>query len=185
MKPEERQRRILALLERESGLSAGQLAHHFQVSRMTIHRDLRQLFHQGSLIRIYGGVVAKSMPQGFELGRCSVCSRPALPHQRCELHHPDGAVEVACCAACGLGQFMLQGSLSQLWVGDQISGRRLRGVEAVYLVNSLASPCCQPSLLSFADEVEAALFQAGFGGVVAHLEEALEFLRIAEGLNGK
>ncbi|WP_020677387.1 DeoR family transcriptional regulator [Geopsychrobacter electrodiphilus] len=184
MTPEVRQSQILTLVSRESGISAGQLARHFQVSRMTIHRDLDRLVEQNLLLRIHGGAVAKPLVRGPSELSCSGCERPILPHQRCELHQADGTVSVACCAACGLRQFMQQDGGVSVLVGDQISGRMFPAIGAFFLVNSLAAPCCQPSLLSFYDEQEAALFQSGFGGSVAHMAEALEFLRVAEGLNG-
>jgi len=184
MKPEFRQLQILNLVGRESGISAGQLARHFQVSRMTIHRDLNRLVEQNLLLRMHGGAVAKPVTRDAPDSRCSGCPRPALPHQRCELHHLDGTVSFACCAACGLRQLLAQAETSRVLVRDLISGRILPGEEAFFLVNSLASPCCQPSLLSFFDAQEASLFQAGFGGSVARMEDALEFLRVAEGLNG-
>ncbi|MCF6179148.1 MAG: DeoR family transcriptional regulator [Geopsychrobacter sp.] len=186
MRIDERQRKILSLLARESGISAGQLALRLQVSRMTIHRDLRSLLERGLLLRIHGGAVAKSvLAQETISGYCDVCDRPLLPHQRCEIHKADQPVDHACCAACGLRQLIRQaGSIHSVRVGDHISGRMLPADEACFLVNSLAMPCCQPSVLSFANEDEVVLFQAGFGGSIARLDEVLEFMRVAAGLTG-
>ncbi len=184
MKREVRQREILTLLDRESGVSAGDLAQRFQVSRMTIHRDLRSLLKQGLLLRIQGGAVTKGLVRAATKNHCSACRRRLLPHQCCEILRADGSLDVACCTACGLRQFSVQPAAEQFLVGDQVSGRMLPAEDAYFLVNSLASPCCQPSFLSFASESEVALFQAGFGGSIARLDEALEFLRVAEGLNG-
>ncbi len=182
MKREERQREILNLLDRQAGISAGDLARQFRVSRMTIHRDLSSLLSQGLLLRIRGGAVTRgrsSAPQE----NCSVCARRIVPHQSSEVHCLDGSVDIACCAACGLRRSIERGGGGQILVGDHISGRPVLAAEAFFLVNSLASPCCQPSLLSFASENEVSLFQAGFGGSIARLEEALEFLRVAENLD--
>ena len=183
MKRELRQREILTLLDKESGISAGSLAQRLQVSRMTIHRDLLSLREQGLLLRIHGGAVTKGRARAAVEGQCSVCAGRLLPHQSCEIQGADGSLAVACCAACGLRQFSLGSKATQLYVGDQISGRMLLAEEAFFLVNSLASPCCQPSLLSFAREDEVALFQEGFGGSIARLDEALEFLRVAKSLH--
>ena len=184
MKREARQRDILALLEKESGLSAGHLAQRFQVSRMTIHRDLRNLFRQGLLLRIHGGAVTKGLVRDSGKVGCSGCDRGLLPHQSTEIYWIDGSLGAACCTACGLRQVSRRPEIERFYVGDQISGRMLLAEDAYFLVNSLAAPCCHPSFLSFASETEVSLFQAGFGGTVARLEEALEFLRVAEGLNG-
>jgi hypothetical protein len=184
MKRVVRQREILNLLDRESGVSAGELARHFQVSRMTIQRDLRSLLSQGLLLRIHGGAVTRVSARAATKNNCSACGRRLLPHQGSEIRRAGGSLDLACCAACGLRQFSTKPEGGQLLVGDKISGRMLLAEEAYFLVNSLASPCCKPSFLSFASESEASLFQAGFGGSIARLDEALEFIRIAEGLNG-
>lgn len=184
MEKEARQRKILTLLDRESGVSAGNLAQRLQVSRMTIHRDLRSLFNQGLLLRIQGGAVIKRLVHAAPQAGCSACERRSLPHQCSEIRRADGALDLACCAACGLRQFSRQRGAGQLFVGDLISGQMMLAEEAFFLVNSLATPCCRPSFLSFGREDEATLFQAGFGGSIARLGEALEFLRVAEGLTG-
>jgi len=183
MKREVRQHEILTLLDKESGISAGDLAQRLQVSRMTIHRDLHSLLRQGLLLRIHGGAVTKGFVRKAAETQCSACQRQLLPHQYSEIHGVDGSLNVACCTACGLRQFSGRSRAVQLFVGDQISGRMLPAEDAFFLVNSLASPCCQPSFLSFSCESEIALFQAGFGGSIARLNEALEFLRVAEGLD--
>lgn len=183
MKREARHHEILVLLDKESGISAGDLAQRFQVSRMTIHRDLNSLLKQGMLLRIHGGAVIKGHNRSAEDSHCAACKRRLLPHQCGEIRREDGSFDVTCCAACGLRRFSSQSEAAQLFVGDQISGQMFLAEDAYFLVNSLASPCCQPSLLSFSSENEVALFQAGFGGSIARLDEALEFLRVAEDLN--
>lgn len=183
MKRAERQHRILTLLGKESGLSAGDLSRRFQVSRMTIHRDLQSLFEQGLLLRIHGGAVAKGVAHLSVKDFCSACERSLVPHQRSEVICADDSIVVACCAACGLRQYSALPTAERLLVSDQIGGRMLPAEEAFFLINSLASPCCKPSLLSFASESEVALFQAGFGGSIARLDEAVEFFRVAEGLS--
>ncbi len=182
MTRDERQHSILALLDRESGLSAGELSKRFQVSRMTIHRDLQSLFSRGLLLRIHGGAVAKKHSPSSREGFCSVCVRRLLPHQQSQILRADGSIAVACCAVCGLQHFLVAADAERLLVGDQINGRMLPADEAYFLVNSLAAPCCHPSLISFGSESDVALFQAGFGGVIARLDEAIEFLRVAENL---
>lgn len=183
MTREVRQREILILLDKETGISAGDLAQRFHVSRMTIHRDLRSLLKQGLLFRIQGGAVKKELVvKGGAAEHCTFCRRRLLPHQCSEITKADGAVEVACCPACGLRQFSRHAASEQFLVGDQITGMMFRAEDAYFLINSLVSPCCQPSILSFADKGEVTLFQSGFGGSIARLDEALEFLRVAEGL---
>ena len=179
---EERRRRILALLHEKSGISAGELARCLGVSRMTVHRDLENLRQRGQLLRIRGGAVARQGGVKPEEGACSACGNLLLPHQRCELRVDGQAPIVACCTACGLRQCLALAGQGRLLVCDLISGRGLPAEEAFFLVNSMAAPCCRPSLLSFADQEQVALFQAGFGGSIGRFEDALEFLRVADNL---
>lgn len=58
MKLRERRALILNLVERESGLSVGELSRRCGVSQMTIRRDLEALGRRGILIRMHGRAVA-------------------------------------------------------------------------------------------------------------------------------
>lgn len=182
MTREERQQKILTLLEREVGIAAGDLARRFGVSRMTIHRDLESLDSRGLLRRIQGGAARRIPVTKSQTAECSCCDRPLLPHQNCQLFGAGGESSLSCCASCALRSLLEKPKIDQLLVGDLISGKMLPAEEAFFLINSQASPCCPPSLLSFASEYEVTLFQAGFGGTVARLQDAIQFLRIAEDL---
>ena len=183
MKRDERQRRILSLLSEEAGISAGTLAQRLGVSRMTIHRDLESLGRKGLLQRVRGGAVFRTSAVEAAVSACGACGALLLPHQRCHLQVEGRAPLTACCAACGLRQLLTAAGEACLEVSDLLSGRMLPAEDAFFLVNSMASPCCRPSLLSFADEGEVTLFQTGFGGSIARLDDALEFLRVAENLS--
>jgi len=56
--PYARKKEILEMLKRSDFLDINQLSQKFNVSYMTIHRDLKELEDQGVVSRIYGGVVA-------------------------------------------------------------------------------------------------------------------------------
>ncbi len=58
MLPEERRRRILELIETAGSVSVEELAQQFQVSEMTIRRDLRILEGDGLLRRVHGGATS-------------------------------------------------------------------------------------------------------------------------------
>ncbi len=61
IKPEQRQERILACLRALQGeVSVEQLASSFQVSPLTIRRDLDQLVEQGVIVRTHGGCMLKT-----------------------------------------------------------------------------------------------------------------------------
>ncbi len=55
--PDERRRRILALLQQARQLSVPELASRLGVSQETVRRDLRRLDEQGLLRRVHGGAV--------------------------------------------------------------------------------------------------------------------------------
>lgn len=181
MDRKKRRAQILEQLNSQAGVAAGDLARQLGVSRMTIHRDLVALADSGELRRIHGGAVALRSAKITAKEYCKVCERALLPHQSCLVKRPDGTRDICCCAACGLRRHLAHPQ-GELLVRDQINGRQLPATEAHFLVNSLARPCCQPSVISFADAEEAALFQEGFGGTPARFSEILEFLRIAVGL---
>lgn len=58
MFPEERRHRILELIETAGSVSVEELAQQFQVSEMTIRRDLRILESDGLLRRVHGGATS-------------------------------------------------------------------------------------------------------------------------------
>lgn len=55
--PYARKKEILEMLKRNDFLDINQLSHKFNVSYMTIHRDLKELEDEGMVSRIYGGAV--------------------------------------------------------------------------------------------------------------------------------
>jgi DeoR/GlpR family transcriptional regulator of sugar metabolism len=60
--PYARKREILEMLKRSDYVDINQLSQKFNVSYMTIHRDLKELEDQGAVSRIYGGVTASETP---------------------------------------------------------------------------------------------------------------------------
>jgi len=55
----DRQSRIVQLIQGRMSISVQELSKHFDVSPMTIRRDLGQLEERGLVVRIHGGVMAK------------------------------------------------------------------------------------------------------------------------------
>ena len=56
-------------------------------------------------------------------------------------------------------------------------GHIVSASQAAYLLNSEASVCCLPSVLSFGSKEDAEKFRQGFSGEVVTLREALQCLR--------
>ena len=59
-KPKERQRVLIDYVLRLGSARIDELASHFGVSRMTVHRDLTALEEQGVVRRVHGGVTVRS-----------------------------------------------------------------------------------------------------------------------------
>lgn len=59
MVPAERRKIIVDLIEKHNSLSVGELCERFDVSEMTIRRDLKVLNGEGLLERVHGGAVAR------------------------------------------------------------------------------------------------------------------------------
>ncbi|MBJ8026830.1 DeoR/GlpR family DNA-binding transcription regulator [Bacillus cereus group sp. N21] len=58
--PVERRNKIIEMLEQREHVEVSYLSHTFQVSLMTIRRDLEKLEKDGKVIRMYGGVKLKT-----------------------------------------------------------------------------------------------------------------------------
>lgn len=63
MVAQERLHRIMEYLERVGAARISELAAHFGVSDMTVHRDLRKLGEQGIITKVHGGAVAKRVTE--------------------------------------------------------------------------------------------------------------------------
>lgn len=63
--PHERRNKIIEILERKDYAEVSYLSHHFNVSEMTIRRDLEKLDRDGQVVRVYGGarLVTKSVTE--------------------------------------------------------------------------------------------------------------------------
>ncbi len=60
MLTEERQQKILEILEKQSSIKISELEKHFKVSNETLRRDLLALEAQKKLLRVHGGVISNT-----------------------------------------------------------------------------------------------------------------------------
>lgn len=183
MTGKERRKRIIRLAATKGNLSAREMAQHFGVSRMTIHRDFQRLEEAGQLRCIHGGAIPVLQQQHLtEENFCTTCDKPNLPHQRYLRQLPDQSQDIFCCASCGLKTHLTRAPLGVFYATDMISGKLFPADEAYFLIRSSAAPCCQPSILTFSDEAQASTFRSSFGGVLGRIPEALAFIRTEQSL---
>ena len=60
---------------------------------------------------------------------------------------------------------------------DFLTGKLHSAQHSFFVMGSVASPCCRPSMLTFAEESMAQRFQTGFGGKVGSFNDALQYLK--------
>ncbi len=195
MKATQRRKELLALIQEKGGLSLKEIAEQFDVSKMTLHRDLDVLESRSLIRRIFGGAVpadeakvvapAALAPSPARVTHgaqhpdsCLVCLRPVTQHLLYGITLATGEQYFACCPHCGLSAHLRQKeNITSAMTADFISGRPHPAHRSFYLMGSAASPCCTPSILTFENEDQARRFRIGFGGKVGPLHEALEYLQ--------
>ena len=198
MKATQRRKDLLALIQEKGGLSLKEITEQFDVSKMTIHRDLDVLESRGLIRRIFGGAVpadeAKTVlpppaaapaplplrggAPAQPLDTCLVCLRPVTQHLLYGITLTSGEQYFACCSHCGLSAHLRhKENIATAMTADFISGRPHPAHRSFFVMGSSAAPCCTPSILAFENGDQARRFQTGFGGKVGTLQEALDFLQ--------
>jgi hypothetical protein len=180
-----RRERLVEIVREQKSVSLQELIGHFDVSKMTLHRDLVLLESRGILRRFHGGVVlaeAEShpvpLPSALVQEQCVVCLRPVTPRLLYSITLTNGIRRYACCPHCGLAQHLsLGGEILSALATDFLAGRPHPAHRSLFLFESSATPCCHPSIITFEDAEQARRFQTGFGGTLATFDEALALLR--------
>lgn len=188
MKGTERRRELLSWLEEQGSLSLNEIVERFGVSKMTAHRDLEVLEGRQALKRIHGGaicvergsrsgLVETGMTPNRQSG-CLICQRPIGAHLLYSLTLVNGEQRQFCCPHCGVSaQLAFPEQVAMALATDFLAGRPHPAQKSWFVLGSVVSPCCQPSVLTFEDETMARRFVTGFGGTLGHLPDALEFLQ--------
>jgi predicted DNA-binding transcriptional regulator YafY len=170
--PLDREKKIIEILQKQGNASIQELAEAFGVSSMTIHRELDKLAAAGLIQKRHGGAaLAESAPN-----QCAMCGKPISERTVFIVQLESGEQKRACCAHCGL---MIQNRVKdsqQALTADFLRGHILSAEQAVYLLGSELTICCAPSVLSFGSRQDAQKFQKGFGGTMATMREAIEYL---------
>lgn len=181
--PADRRRQILALLQEQGIVLIRNLSERFDVSHMTIHRDLDQLEEGGHLRKVRGGAVPVTPPVPSPTAAhntCEMCTKLVQVHTRVLLNQTDGTQLVACCPHCALMLLSRRpGAFASALVTDFLYGAMTTAQTAFYVVDPEVTVCCSPSTLSFSRRKDAVRFQAGFGGELLSFADANEFIHRA------
>ena len=169
----DRKEEILRLIE-EGYRTAKELARHFNVSLMTIYRDLRELEEEGLIVRRHGNIELKRDHEVKE-NTCAVCGKD-VDLRLAFIYILKGGKKVhTCCAHCGLivVKSLDREKIDVALTRDFITCNPINAFGSFYVVGGSASPCCSPPAVAFADRGVAEKFAKGFGGYVADFDEAV------------
>ncbi len=167
-----RKEEILKLIE-EGYSTAKELARYFNVSLMTIYRDLRELEEEGKIIRRHGNVEIKREEE-FKENVCAVCKKDTDLRLAFIYILKGGKKIHACCAHCGLIAYrnINQDSIEIGITRDFITNNPVNIFTSSFVVGGTVSPCCKPPAFVFAEREHAERFAKGFGGYVLDFGEA-------------
>jgi hypothetical protein len=189
MLPINRQQRIVDILNQEGIVHISELSEEFNVSEMTIHRDLAQLETEGYLRKVRGGAVPIPQPpplpgQTASPEACFMCQITPRSQTQVTLNLVDGSVKRACCPHCGLhGMQMMSDKIVSALVTDFLRGNIINAQAATYLVEPDITVCCTPTVLAFQRKDDAVRFEEGFGGQLMGMIATLDHLSRAMELN--
>ena len=179
MLPVDRRQQILALLEEQGSLTISALSAVFQVSEMTIHRDLDLLAEEGLLRKVRGGAVPMVLETAVT-DQCLVCHKQTRRQTQVILHLTHERQRRACCPHCGFMYLVHSGpDVVSVLVTGFLYGRTLEATTAHYLVHPDITICCTPTILAFERSEDAYRFQTGFGGELLNFASTITYLQEA------
>lgn len=175
MENAKRKQEILKIIKERGEVTVKELSHIFNVSEMTIYRDIRELEKEGEIKRKHGSVLLNTIEnkEPLTLKSCPICSKPITRSHPYKIIVENTKVVEACCEHCGL---MLHKKYESQDVSaityDFITEKVTNALDAYYVVGSSAVPCCSPSVIPFVNKEDAEKFAKGFGGKVLNFIEA-------------
>jgi len=172
----ERRKIILEELETSGRVHAGDLSENFNVSRMTIHRDLSRLAKKGFLEKVFGGAVSVGS-KPVRRDTCAMCEREVQERTAFVVQCEDDLQLKACCPHCGIMLLSTRSQVVSALATDFLHAHMINVRSATFLVNPDLTVCCTPTVLCFQRRDEAEKFQSGFGGEVMDLQQTQAHLR--------
>jgi hypothetical protein len=168
----DRQQQLLAWLQIRGSASIADIEEHFATSIATAYRDARALVEHGLALKTSRGVkLAEPVEFSLQEVKCAFCGGAINERASFVIQMQDGSQRSACCSHCGLIALDQPGVVAAL-ACDFLYGRMINARQAIFLLESNVSLCCEPSVLCFANQEAALSFQKGFGGRICTLDEA-------------
>jgi len=178
MRPYDRQEKIRRFIEQHKKLSIEKLSEQFQVSKMTIYRDIHPLVKEGLIVRKSGiiSLVTDNPSPSSNIHECVYCHKPINPRLLYRLVLSNNKIETTCCAHCGLlRHHQLGEAVSHALCHDFLLGTTVSAFSVWYVMDTtLNIPCCQPQVLTFEEQNNAENFVQGFGGEIYTFQDAFE-----------
>ncbi|RKD25551.1 transcriptional regulator [Ammoniphilus oxalaticus] len=172
------------LIQTERSLRTAELSERFNVSEMTIYRDIKPLIEQGLVMKTFGGIALMQNEREVRGSQeCVVCYRTINERLSYRLILPNNRIDSACCAHCGLiFHKEYEDDVIQALCYDFLLQTTISAPLAWYVLDtSLDMQCCQPQALAFGRISDAEKFVKGFGGRVCSFEEATREVTRTEG----
>ncbi|WP_457641706.1 DeoR family transcriptional regulator [Persephonella sp.] len=170
-----RKEKILEILKEKREVTVKELSNIFNVSEMTIYRDIKELEKEGEIKRKHGSVMlnTKENKETLTVDTCPICEKAITRSHPYKITVENVKIIEACCEHCGLllHQKYADKEVSAITY-DFITENPISALNAYFVVGSSAVPCCSPSVIPFASKEDAEKFQKGFGGNVMTFVEA-------------
>ncbi|MCS7204374.1 MAG: DeoR family transcriptional regulator [Leptospiraceae bacterium] len=181
---ENRKASILEILKEKKVTTAKDLSKMLNVSEMTIYRDIRELSNEGFIDKKHGSIKIQEKENKQKIEdqnqnkQCPICFKNINPQTSYKILLDTSEIVEACCEHCGL---ILHQKYEQKNVAaicyDFIKRQPINSYEANFVVDSLAVPCCSPSVIAFNNKEDAERFTKGFGGKVLNFVDAYNELK--------
>ena len=173
----ERQKKIRELIVSRKSLKISELSEIFNVSEMTIHRDIKTMVESGFIEKSFGGISLVNREDKVSNGNeCVVCHRSINQRLSFRLILTKNRVETTCCTHCGLIRHQMLGDkVIETLCCDFFTNTTISAASAWFVMDTTVDlSCCQPQVLPFNQKEHAEGFVRGFGGNVVTFIEAME-----------
>jgi DeoR family transcriptional regulator, copper-sensing transcriptional repressor len=173
----ERKKQIKELIVNRKVLKISELSETFNVSEMTIHRDIKTMVESGFIEKTFGGISLVNQEYNVSnKNECVVCHRGINHRLSCRLILTKNRVETTCCTHCGfMKSQMLGDEVLEILCYDFFANTTISAMNAWFVMDTTVDlSCCQPQVLPFNQREHAEGFVRGFGGIVVTYAEAME-----------